>query len=606
MILFKIDKEISLTFSSESETTFQQCVNLSKLFKLKWRPKEKIWIAPPSRFEQVLDAFSEIDIVQTVPENYKNKLYELLSPTRELEYKSDRTLFDYDLLSYPPVVGKKPFEDFQKIDIKNSIQRNRYGLFLDMGLGKSYILAAITSYYLSKNLVKKVLVISSNTGLRNLPLEFEKFIKDFPKYNSVIGNKDNRKPFEKEVDIVFTSYNSFRLISRAYQGKNKTEKPRKSFIPLQEWFGDGEGLILLDESHHVSNPNSQQSNFILIHAPLFKYRYLATGTPADKPEKLYSQCRILDPWLIHGFSFSEWKENYAVLGNRFSTTAITGWQQDKLEKLNKNLQEYSIFRKAEETIELPENRFMPVYCDLSKKHRKIYEKFTENTLENSKYDSGGFNVSKIVNLFPYLSLSLHNPSLLKKHEEKFDPELIRLIDSFNYQKDSDSFSALTEVIEDRDDEKGIIWVIHPDTASILQKELQKYNPIVITGKVKENERLELLNQFRFNEKHRILIANIDVLNTSYTIVEATWQFYLERHYNYTSYVQSQRRIWRLGQMSKVHTYYSVYKQTIDIFLDANLRNKGILTEKLTSREFLSKEEWKSIFNPSEILPTFEF
>ena len=600
MIKFKIDERIILTFNSVDGEIFNRCVSMAKLFKLRFSAKEKYWICSAGKFEPVLDAFRDIGIVEVEPEDYESRLVELLSPKKELQYKPERITPDYDLMNFPPFKGKH--ENFQHIDIKNALQRNRYGLFLDMGLGKSYELATILAHYMLKwKKVNKVLVLSSNTGVRNLPDEFEKFIKGFDKLRHTTASKDNRKPFNEDNDIVFSSYNTFRLISKAYQ-KTNSSKPRKAFIPFREWFGkEGDGLILMDESHQAANPDSQQGNFIAIHAPDFKYRYLATGTPADKPEKLYNQLKIMDRSLVHGFSFSEWKEFYAELGNRFSAAAITGWQKEKMVALNQRMQEYCVFRKTEDTIDLPENIEKPVYCTLGKRHQKIYESFVQTTMDENRYEGGqGFNVSKIVNLFPYLTLSLHNPKLLEKHFEKFDTGLIKNVDSFNYARESDALEALKGVIDDHKDEKGIIWVVHPSTAELLREIFKSKNPLVMTGATKESGRRGIVDNFRESPKHKLLIANIMVLSTSYTITEAKWQFYLERNYDYTSYSQSKKRIHRIGQDQNVRTYYAVYKDTIDIFLDANLKNKGTLVEGLVSKKFLTKAEWSRIFNPKSV------
>jgi len=464
----------------------------------------------------------------------------------------------------------------------------------------SYIFSTIAAHYLFKwKTVSKILVLSSNTGTRNLPEEFKKFIKGFDEISYTIAGKNNRKPFIPETDIVFSSYNSFRLVCKAYQ-KTKTAKPRKPFIPFEEWFGDKDGLLLMDESHQAANPSSQQGNFVAIHSPAFKNRYLATGTPADKPEKLYNQLKILDASLTHGFGYSEWKEYYANLGNRFSLTAITGWKKDKIALLNKSMQEYSIFRKTEDTIALPDNIEKRIYCDLSAKHRKIYTAFVNTTMEANKYETGGYDVKKISNLFPYLALALHNPKLLTKHFDKFPGDLVSNIEKFNYANESDAFTALKEVIEDHSDEKGVVWVIHPSTARELEVKLAHLNPIVITGDVDESLRKGLVDSFRLDKKHKILIANVMVLNTSYTIVEAKWQFYLERNYDYTSFSQSKKRIHRIGQDKTVRTYYAIYKNTLDIMLDANLRNKGTLVSGLVGKKFLTKAEWANIFNPQGV------
>lgn len=47
---------------------------------------------------------------------------------------------------------------------------------------------------------------------------------------------------------------------------------------------------------------------------------------------------------------------------------------------------------------------------------------------------------------------------------------------------------------------------------------------------------------------------------------------------------------------RVETYYLIYTNSIDVLLDKNLESKGLLVEGLQAKGFLSKENWKKIFN----------
>jgi len=122
---------------------------------------------------------------------------------------------------------------------------------------------------------------------------------------------------------------------------------------------------------------------------------------------------------------------------------------------------------------------------------------------------------------------------------------------------------------------------------------------VITGATEQAIRNELLEQFRTNEQNRILIANINVLNTSVTITWATWQCYVERIFGYAPYEQSTKRIYRIGQNKPVTTYIPLYNSSLDILLDRNLDSKDMLVKGLMSKDFLTQEEWAKIFNLSE-------
>jgi SNF2 family DNA or RNA helicase len=152
---------------------------------------------------------------------------------------------------------------------------------------------------------------------------------------------------------------------------------------------------------------------------------------------------------------------------------------------------------------------------------------------------------------------------------------------------------------DTNGERGIIWVWHPATAKALAKLLEKYNPLVIVGEIDDNDRMPILEKFKSDSSHKILIASIQVLNTSVTLIEATFQVYFERVYNFAQYWQSIARIHRIGKRKETITYVLIFDNSIDVALDINLSNKDLLNSKILSKEFLSLDAWKSIFNATD-------
>jgi len=564
----------------------------------RWDPSSKYWEASIIKFDEIRKELEERDVLVVDPIIDTPQMRE---GPKELQITPERVIVDYSLLTAPPIKGKTPYEDFQRIDIARGLTRNRYAYFLGMGTGKSYIAAALLAhYYLKWRQVQKVVLVTTNIGVRNLYYELFKFIKNLPADKVFIADTANRECFKPDIDIVLMSYNTFRLVCNHYRKKLKITStlPRKPFLPLQDWIGEGNAMLLLDESHNVANPSSQQGHLIALHSCFFKYRYLFTGTPADKPEKLYNQLKILDPSLVHRMNYTEWLEAYAELGTRYSRFDVREWKEDKLRKLNERFNmEYGVYRNSEDVIELPPHYIKKVYVNMSDKHRSIYQSFVINTLETLK-KAGDSSTRSIVNHFPYMLLAIENPALLQKHTDKFDENLCSKIAQFKPDY-LEKLSALEDIIENHNDEKGIIWVVHPATAEMIANKFSKLNPIIITGLTDSKDRNALIEKFRTDDSSRILIANINVLNTSVTITWATWQCYMERVFSYAPYEQSTKRIYRLGQHRSVTTYIPLYNNSLDILLDKNLDSKDKLVKGLLSKDFLTQEEWKVIFNMDE-------
>ena len=590
------DKMIYASIEKSSQSIFSKEVMIMRECRFRYNPATHEWVGFPNKKESLKEKLEEIDeVIDTISDS---ELLLLSEGTPEQKYESERRLPDYNLLNYEPIEGKSPHENFQKIAITKGINTNRYCFFYGMGSGKSYILAAIIAHRLYKyHDCSKVLIITTNIGVMNLMHEMKKFIKDLPDNKIVIADKDYRHPFDEDndADIVVTSYNSFRLICEYYKAKSKIscKKPRKPFLPIDKWAKDGKVMLALDESHNVANPTSLQSHYVALHSDLFEYKYLFSGTPADKPEKQWQQFNIIDPYLVYGLSFSDWKEKMAYIGDRFSMYSIRAWKEEELKKQNERfLKSYGEYFKTDDLVTLPNYNEKTIYIDMNPNHRFIYESMVIEDLKTQR------NIRDTVNRFPYMMLAVDDPHMLEKHSDKFDQKLNKLISGFkntNLRK----YDALADIVADHPDEKILVWVIHPTTAQRICERFKNLNPVCIIGDTDQKERFDLVEDFKKDKSKRMLVANITTLNTSVTILEAHVSVYFERGFNYTEYSQSKNRNYRIGQDSDIENYILVYNNSLDVLLSKNLDAKGKLVEGLCSKDFLSQEDWSTIFNCGE-------
>lgn len=589
------DKNIYLSVLGQTHDLFARIIKTLKANNCAYDKETKLWTTPALKYDVVKSELEDLDIIQEFFS--AEDFLEAQNCTSTQIMEKVRRIPDFSIMNYPPVKGLAPHEGFQKEGISKGINRSCYAFYWGMGSGKSYVASSLIAHRLYKyHDCAKVVLITSNVGVLNLYHELFKFIKGLDEKKVKIANKDYRNPFDdKETEIVVTSYNSFRLICNYYKAEKKitSASPRKPFLPLEEW-SEGEPLMLiLDESHNVANSKSQQGNLVMIHAPLFKYRYEFSGTPADKVEKEYSQFRILDPALVWNLSYSDWLDKLANIGNYFSKYAIRSWRKEEVEKQNQRfLKSYGNYYKTTDLVDLPEYFEKRIYVPMSPLHRKIYEELTVTDLQS--YGS----TRDIVSRFPYLMLGIDNPFLLEKHKNKFGETLNNYLSKFK-EKDLAKFEVIEDIILDHEGEKGIVWAIHPDTLHRLEKRFEKYNPVCITGETPQEVRFQMVEDFRKKKEHKLLIANIMCLNTSVTITEATYQIYTERSFDFTTYDQSTARAYRIGQTKNFSSYLLMYDRSLDVLLDKSLKNKGTLVQGLVSKGFLTNEQWKTIFNCTE-------
>ena len=651
IVLSLVGKQIYIKFKGIQGAAFNQAVAAAKSIHCGWNNIEKAWTISANRYTAAYDAFSDIDLLKQ--EFTAEELEKATIQDPELTVEPIRRIPDYSLLNYEPIVGKHPYENYQKEAITKGINRSRYAYFYDMGTGKSYIAAAIIAHRLLRYRdVGKVFFLTSSIGVRNLKDELVKFIKNIDESRISIADVNNRLPFRDDIDIVISNYNTLRLVADAYSGIGtkiqqllgkmskasrkstqdnlkqeiintfatvhifvSAECPTDKFISkvkktlsenrqmlkkyklgeaIKTWLNGKEGLLLLDESHQLANPQSLRSKVAVEMSNAFRYRYLFTGTPADVPVKLYNQFKILDPWLVYNMTFSEWKERMAYIGTPFSSTAIRGWKKDELELSNQRFTKlHGNYLSVTDVLDLPEFFEKRIPVDMSAKQRYIYEEAVSSILSAAKDEK------EMVNVFPYQLLAVDNPSLLEKHSFKFPPELSQAISAFKLG-DLEKMNVLDDIISDNPDEKILVWAIHPATIKSICERYKNLNPLYVIGETEQSERNKIVNTFKHDSKCKMLVANITTLSTSVTLSpECHIQVYMERGFQYDQYSQSQRRIFRIGSNQPAITYIPLYKNSLDYFVDKNLSSKGMLVKGLVSKGFISQADWKKIYNMNE-------
>lgn len=388
-------------------------------------------------------------------------------------------------------------------------------------------------------------------------------------------------------------------------------KYRKSFIPIKEWLGGHNGGLFLDEVHSLANPGSRRSELFEMNIAYFKYRYEFTGTLADKHEKLYEPLYILDKALVEGKTYSDWLSSYCEIGNRWSRYAINdnSWDLDKIKALNElMLKSYASKRDMRDCLDLPMDYDVPtIYLDMGSEQREIYQEFVKAqlTLSKERKLSGEATAQdSIMNMFGLFQLAVDNPECIKSSAsfEKLGADIQSKIESYDYAKHSNKLAALQEVVKERvneNGEKGIIWYYHPVTKEALKKVFKNYEPIIIEAGMDKEVRNKMLAEFKSNKNKKLLIASINVMNTSVTLIECKWQAYLEKTYNYTVFEQSRHRINRPGQTDLTRTYDFCYKDSIDYMQKENLTTKGQLLNSLLNKQYIENDLWKRIFNANK-------
>ncbi|MCA1807175.1 MAG: DEAD/DEAH box helicase family protein [Actinobacteria bacterium] len=524
-----------------------------------------------------------------------------------------------DMWVVPPLEGKPPHESFQEDTITNALRKGSYGIFLKQGTGKSYVIANVLRHLFRKDFIDYAIICTPGTGLIDIKRKLIQFAPDsFEDADIEIVTKNNRDCLPEEgprAKILVMTYSTLRLV-RGYYEKNE----KVSFAQyLRKYFHTRKLAAVMDEGHNISNSGSIQGKAASELSATAAHRFLSTGTPADKPIKYYALLKFIDPYLVRYLSLTDWKKCVADMGTSFSRYAIKDYRPEDLRYFLEGASEWYTNLQDEDCLELPPHykKEVPVMLDEGRQ-RKLYEMFTSLQLSIIKAGAQVLHPRQVMNKFPYLLLSLDNPEILAKHEHtwrvtegdhdqiKLSNQLNTLLEKFKFERDHEKLPYLREIIEDHvddRDEKMVIWTGHPMTADSLGEILSKYNPLVIHGQSKEKgvpqEELKdkVVQQFRSQKKHQILIASYLVLDTALDITEANVQVYFDMPYALINFDQSSKRIHRAGQERPVTSYYLLFANTIDeVRFDVVMNKKALDTSALDSS--MPLEDWKLLFGGS--------
>lgn len=223
-----------------------------------------------------------------------------------------------------------------------------------MGLGKTFVGAEKT--YLLNNDVN--LLICQKSKIDDWVEHFQKFYPEYEVFD--LTKKTQAVRFRELVELnpVYWIENEKQIIGVI----NYELAFRRKYIRHISNF-----TLMLDESSLIQNEKAKRSKFILSLQP--ESVILLSGTPtAGKYERLWSQCKLLG-WDISKKAFwSSYVNTEWIDVGGFNQEIIVGYKN--VEHLKKKLAEYgAVFMKTEEVIDLPEQVEQYIKVESTKEYR---------------------------------------------------------------------------------------------------------------------------------------------------------------------------------------------------------------------------------------------
>lgn len=500
--------------------------------------------------------------------------------------------------------------DWQKQIVDKFQDRQRFGLFLDMGLGKT----PVSLGFAERHGCNKILIVSIDKKVRETEdvdgsfFWWAKFMAKpynlYSKQYSFVGEGPKKWQTtlqQNSNDIYLVNYESLyeHGLTEVVMGKKVKKLQLKGNV--EEFIKSCKGqrvCVIIDESHKIKELDSLQTKAIqrimrnLQMATSDVYLYLLTGTPFTQGFiDLYSQLKLLG-----------WEGNKALFVDAFCVKGdipgLLGWQQPivaykNVDKLYDLVHQFALTIKSTDVIKLPQQVFQYHVLDQSKEMVLYTAEKLKNSYIQAELDKRGTKYQldeaprdgKVNNPY-YRNIAFPDEQWLAETISTFWMRARQL--SIGFQGNAEyamwfnknRLEKLKELLEDNPDNYVLFYNYTPELLEIYDVcEKLGYNIDVYCGEMKSeifyNKYAKQSEGERLVNKKNIIIANYASGSTG-----ANWQLYnkciLFSVPLFKDYEQGIKRVHRIGQKETV-----IYH----VFYENNWLDHGMMESLKESKEY---------------------
>lgn len=322
--------------------------------------------------------------------------------------------------------------------------------------------------------------------------------------------------------------------------------------------------VIIDEATAIKNRNAKRSKAFKQLTKNVPNVYLLTGTPIhNRPDELWHLLHVLNPKYFSSYWRFVFSHCY-VEQNYWGAKEITGIKDS--EGLAKVLEPYML-RRTNEVLNLPMLTSETIKVRMGNQQRKAYKDMeaTCMTMLEAESTNGVLVVS---------------PNVLS--------QLMRLrqIACSTAMLGGRDYSAKADALEDLLDihaeyHKFIIFSNFRGFINILADRLQKYNPAIVMGGMKESQVAdEVRNKFINDDGCRIMLCTIDAAGEGLNLQVADRVVFADLPWVPKSITQCVGRARRRGQDKPVHVYRLITDGTVDEYMDEVLTHKDEMIAEL--------------------------
>lgn len=449
-------------------------------------------------------------------------------------------------------MGIKLYPHQQKV-LEETKHLNKVAYYLDMGLGKTYI----GSEKMSQLGFRINLVICQKSKVDDWVGHFEEHYPEVAVFN--LTDKKQIKCFmlwclAKE-PAKATHINCIGIINYELAWRRKELEKLKDFT------------LILDESSLIQNSKAKQTKFI-INKLEPENVILLSGTPCSgKYENLWTQGKLLG-WNIKERLFLDQYVNFKKIDVSGAPIKIVDKRNPykNEERLKNKFKNYgAVFMKTNEVFDLPKQTFTKVKVPTTKAYEKFEKDFVVDTMLNGSIfeDESDYYGEDVT---PHVEL-IGNTTLTQMLY------LRQLCGQYNCEK----FNVLKELLESTND-RIIVFYNFNDELDNLIKVCERLNKSIsqVNGHIKDLKAYE-------NEENSVTLCQYQAASKGLNLQKANKIIYFTPTLSVENWMQSQKRIHRIGQEKPCFYYLLTCKNSIEEDIYKALERGVDFTDKLFLR-----------------------
>lgn len=482
--------------------------------------------------------------------------------------------------------------DHQHLVWERTKDEPAYGLFLDMGCGKSKVLLDTASYLYCEGKINGLFVLAPKGVYGNWIAEDG---------GQVITHVPDEVMARANV-LAWSSSHTSKKFQESWSNLLKTDKDDLAIFVMNaealrskaavraavDFLKSRQVLLAVDESTIIKNYEAQVTQKIIRLGRGAKYRRILTGTPVtNSPLDIYAPYEFLDPNILGFSNFFSFRARYANLvkqqiGQR-SITVVKSFQRQ--DELRQKMETACVIMKKEDCLDLPEKIFLTRDVEMSPNQRKAYETMRQLSLAE-------LNTGEIVTAEIALTKLLRLHQIALGFISTTDEDTGEVTETPLDEDGGPRVQALLEALEEMgSDEKVIIWANYTYNIRTIADALRKrYEPRGSNAKVVEifdgstpaEDRKSIVSRFQDeNDPLRYIIGNPRVGGFGLTLTRAANMIFFSNNFSLEVRQQAEDRIHRIGQ-NRSCTYIDLRApNTIDDKIVKALQKKLDLATELT-------------------------